>query len=223
MSLFDVENVDGDMPRVRDMTIGRVSTSDVDEFAHRYHYANGGLCALWRWGLYDGLVLHGVVSYNTPSRQAQAAVFGEEHIAHIWNMGRLIFSDRSPRNCESRLIAGSLRAIQREHPHVWAVLTYAATDAGHIGYVYQATNAIYTGTGGNTYHWVTPDNQRRSTVKVEPAIALQRGWRPVVSGVKHRYLYILGNKTERRERMRMLKLPSLPYPKATQDVSAAAS
>lgn len=31
---------------------------------------------------------------------------------------------------------------------------------------------------------------------------------------KHRYVYILGTPAERRARRKLLKLPSLPYPKA---------
>jgi hypothetical protein len=47
VSLFDVENVET-MPKVRDMTIGPVSTGDVREFARRYHYAGSEGSATWR-------------------------------------------------------------------------------------------------------------------------------------------------------------------------------
>lgn len=218
MSLFDVENVET-MPKVRDMIVTPVTPGDVQEFARRYHYTNTGGNMTWRWGLWHGPVLHGVVAYNLPTRRTCESVFGKEH-GHdkVWHMGRLILSDNSPRNSESRLIGGSLQAIQRQYPDVWAVVTFAATDVGHIGTVYQATNAIYTGTGGDAFYFVDKDGQRHSTHhgghRVHLDRAAQMGWTRKRGGVKHRYVYILGNKTERRQRLKMLRYPILPYPKA---------
>lgn len=218
-SLWDVESANTAAVKVRDMTVGPASVADVQEFASRYHYTETAGNATWRWGLWHGPVLHGVVSYNLPTRSVCASLFGEEHLHRVWHMGRLILSDDSPRNSESRLIGGSLRAIQREHPDVWAVLTYAATDAGHLGYVYQATNALYTGTGGDPYYYIDSHGARRGTHlgghAVGPERAAGMGWTRHRGGPKHRYLYILGNKRERRERLELLRLPLLPYPKET--------
>lgn len=217
VSLFDVEN-ETEMPKVRDMAVSHVSTSDVQEFARRYHYTGVGNNANWRWGLWHGVILHGVVSYNLPTRSVCASVFGEEHLHKVWHMGRLILSEESPHNSESRLIGGSLKAIQREYPDVWAVLTYAATDAGHLGYVYQATNALYTGTGGDPVYYVDQDGKRRGTHLDGHGVGAERaaemGWTRHQGGVKHRYLYVLGSKTQRRQRLDQLRLPQMSYPKA---------
>jgi hypothetical protein len=100
---------------------------------------------------------------------------------------------------------------------VWAVITYAATDVGHIGTVYQATNALYTGTGGETWFYVDQQGRRHGTHHGGQRVHLDRaelmGWRREQGGVKHRYLYVLGNKTQRRQRMALLRYPVLPYPK----------
>jgi hypothetical protein len=219
MSLFDVENLE-EMPKVRDMTVGPVSTSDVQEFARRYHYTETGGNMTWRWGLWHGPVLHGVVAYNLPTRSACESVFGAEHGPDkVWHMGRLILSENSPRNSESRLIGGSLRAIESNYPDVWGVLTYAATDVGHIGYVYQATNAIYTGPSSTEYFYIDPAGARRSSYlggsRVKADRAESMGWSRRDGMPKHRYLYVLGNKAERRHRMNLMRLPILPYPKKT--------
>lgn len=218
MSLWDVED-DSDVSevKVRDMHVARASVKDVQEFARRYHYTGVGNNIHWRWGLYHGVVLHGVVAYNLPTRSVCASVFGEERLHNVWHMGRLILSDDSPRNSESRLIAGSLRAIQRDYPDVWGVLTYAATDVGHLGYVYQATNALYTGTAGDPFYYVDQQGQRRGTHLdgrgVTEERAREMGWTRHKGGAKHRYLYVLGSKTQRRQRMAHLRLPTMPYPK----------
>lgn len=44
---------------------------------------------------------------------------------------------------------------------------------------------------------------------------MRRGWTVHDGLPKHRYVYILGNKTQRRHRLGLLKYPILPYPKKT--------
>lgn len=217
LSLFDVDETTSDV-KVRDTTISPVSTRDVAEFCKRYHYTETAGSALWRWGLWHGHTLLGVVAYNLPTRETCEMVFGKGHHDKVWHMGRLALADDAPANSESRLIGGSLRAIRDGHPGVWGVLTYAATDVGHVGYVYQATNAIYTGTGGHAHYYKDAKGLRRATYlggkDVPLSRALAMGWTRHEGGPKYRYVYVLGSKSQRKERMKLLLLPSLPYPKA---------
>ena len=217
VSLWDVDDVDTFGP-VSQMTVGSVEQIDVREFCRRWHYTGAGGSALWNYGLYDGEVLVGVVTYNLPTRRACASVFGEQHVDKVAHMGRLVCADDAPRNSESRLIALSLKSLAVDQPHLWAVLTFAAQDEGHIGYVYQATNAVYTGTGGYTKTYLRADGTQMSTNgKCGPdeiKRLLANGGRIVNALPKHRYVYILGTPAQRRERRKLLKLPSLPYPKA---------
>tara|TARA_R110000868_G_scaffold57162_1_gene176798 strand:+ start:749 stop:1279 length:531 start_codon:yes stop_codon:yes gene_type:complete len=171
----------------------------------------------WNYGLWDGITLVGVVSYNIPTREACAAVFGVERTLWVAHMGRLVCADDAPRNTESRLIAASLRLFRRDYPVVRAVLTYAAVGEGHIGYVYQATNALYIGTTSATHYYKDQHNRRRSSkqgVRLSIPKAIARGWEVHHEPGKHRYIYLLGSKTERRESARLLKYETQPYPKA---------
>lgn len=227
-SFWDAEDEATEPIKVRDTTIGPASPADVAEFCRRYHYTNTPGNAQWRWGLWHQHTLLGVIAYNLPTRRACESVFGPEYYEHVWHMGRLSMAESAPPNSESRLIGGSLRAIQRDHPHVWGVLTFAATDVGHIGYVYQATNALYTGLAGSGHYFTDQSGSPRSTygpggwmVTAERAAAW--GWLRHESTGKHRYLYILGTKRERRDRLAMLRHPVLPYPKALPTETGLAS
>jgi hypothetical protein len=216
VSLFDVENLE-EMPKVRDMTVGPVSVSDVAEFARRYHYTGIEGSALWRWGLWSDAVLHGVVAYNLPTRSVCESVFGPDYFDKVWHMGRLVLSEDSPRNSESRLIGLSLKEIEKTRSDIWAVLTYADPSVGHIGTVYQATNAIYTGRSdaSSVRYYIDNNGKRHGTraTSCRTDEAESRGWTLHRGETKHRYVYILGNKTQRRERRALLKYPALPYPK----------
>ena len=216
VSLWDVDDVT-EFGRVADMTVGPVEQIDVREFCRRWHYTNSGGSASWNYGLFDGDVLVGVVAYNLPTREACAAVFGQEHLSHVAHMGRLVCAEDAPRNSESHLIAGSLKRLHQSQGF-WAVLTYAAQDEGHIGYVYQATNAIYTGTSSPKPYYLDADGRKWGSKSGTWSEAKRRadalGHTRVMSPPKHRYVYILGTPAERRARRKLLKLPSLPYPKA---------
>ena len=215
VSLFDVDDVT-EFGHVRDLTVGKASQSDVHEFCRRWHYSNTGGNMSWNYGLWDGFVLVGVVSYNLPTMDTCESFFGPENWAWVAHMGRLVCAEELPRNSESHLIAGSLRALKRDVPNFRAVVTYASIGAGHIGYVYQATNALYTGQTAPRSYYEDQSGQMRSTKQgqyVSHAAARERGWIVKTDPGKHRYLYLLGNKTERKEALRLLKFPVLPYPK----------
>lgn len=221
-SLFDIEDLEiTHTPAVSELQISKVSAADVMEFTKRYHYAGeaaANACS-WRYGLWSGATLYGVVSYNLPTRSVCESVFGEEHHDKVWHMHRLACADNSPPLSESRLIGQSLRQIHREYG-VWAVITYADTNAGHIGTVYQATNALYTGLSAIKYYYVDEHGNHRSRYQdgntVTPELAADRNWQRREGKPKHRYLYILGTKKQKRIRRKLLRYPVLPYPKAQQ-------
>lgn len=224
VSLFDADDVESFSP-VRQMAVHPVTVGDVEEFARRWHYSGSAGSALWRYGLYDGAVLVGVVAYNLPVRRACEMVFGPEHYERVVHMGRLICADNAPRNVESRLIGESLRMLKRDKPELWAVLTFAAQDQGHLGYVYQATNALYTGTGGYGKNYTAADGSMVSTTAKcgpeERERLLAHGGTISEALPKHRYLYLVGSKTERRRSRALLRLPVLPYPKAAAIATGA--
>ena len=228
VSLFDVDDATG-FSSVADMTVSRVPPKDVNEFCRRWHYTSHGGATSWSYGLWDGVVLVGVCSYNMPTMDACSCVFGADEWRRVLHMGRLVCADEAPRNSESRLIAGSLRHLSIDLPDIRAVLTYAAQSQGHVGYVYQATNAIYTGTGGHSVIYLDDRGRQRSDYQrgmvlngvrlkgqISAAQAIQLGWTRSAGPPKHRYVYLVGNRAERRYWRSRLLLPVLPYPKEVQ-------
>jgi hypothetical protein len=220
-NLFDV--YDGhDYSAVRDMVIGPASRSDVNEFAQRWHYTATGGNMTWNYGLWDGYSLVGVVSYNLPTMPACSAYFGQERWEWVVHMGRLICAEDAPRNVESKLISGSFALLRKSRPEARSVVTYAATGQGHIGYVYQATNAIYCGMTASSHFYIDEHGRRRAPkqgTNLSMDKARARGWTVHHEPGKHRYVYLLGSKTERKEALKLLKFPVLPYPKPIIDTT----
>ncbi len=214
-NLFDVSER-GSMSAVRDMVVGPASKNDLDEFCRRWHYMNRGGSVRSIFGLWDENTLVGCVAYNLPTMETCASVFGKDRWHTVFHMSRLVCAENAPRNSESKLIGASLKLLKDARPDLKCVVTYAAQSAGHVGYVYQATNALYTGTGGEKYSYLDEQGDVRSTKqgnRVSLAGAEAKGWRRVSNLPKHRYIYLLGTKTEKAESRKLLLLEVQPYPK----------
>ena len=200
-------------------TISKIDTKIGKEFVKRHHYShgihNGPMC----YGLFDHMTLVGVLAFATPcSENVCASVFGPEHKRSVTELHRLVLLDEVPKNMESWFIARVLKLFKQDRPNYKAVLTFADATQGHLGIIYQATNAIYSGMSGKATFYLDEDNRlrhpRQNGVNITPDMAKERGWRPVKRDGKHRYLYLLpSDKKERKVLNQMLKLPTLPYPK----------
>jgi hypothetical protein len=201
------------------------------EFIKRWHYAHSATAGVLCYGLFadDGELL-GVSIYNNGFRDMQAGVFGPEHADRVIHHHRLAISEsaREQGVKVSQFIGMCNRKITEDRPDLWALVTYADTTFGNSGAIYRATNALFTGTQskGNVY-FVTPEGEFRSVSK-----SLSKGWDPSQGGTdwsarleeaarrdwklhrsngRNRYVYLLGNKAERRVRRAMLRWPVLPY------------
>ena len=98
------------------------------------------------WTPEDELI--GVSVFGMGNHETRCGVFGAEHFAGILHHHRLAAHPSVPHGLTSSFLAASLRALRRHRPDVLAVVTYADLDQGHVGTVYKATNALYSGPRG---------------------------------------------------------------------------
>ncbi len=200
----------------------------VKEFHYSHGIHNGPTC----YGLldrFDANRLVGVLAIATPcSENVRRSVFGPEHVNAVTELHRLVLHDEIPHNSESYFIAAALRLHKRAKPHTWAVVSFADATEGHVGTIYQATNAIYTGSSGRATFYLDQDGRlrhpRQCGVNITPATAAERGWTPVKREGKHRYLFLLpDNRAHRRHLIKHVRLDSLPYPKGNFRASEEAA
>lgn len=92
------------------------------------------------------------------------------------------------------------------------VVSYADTSQNHHGYIYQATNWIYTGMSAKRTERYDPLNpNKHSKTVVESMDRVDTAVRN--RSQKHRYVYILGTKKEKMELLSCLNYDILDYPK----------
>lgn len=190
------------------------------DFVTAHHYSKGTPNAQTAaYGLWEGSWLIGAIMFATPCSEAvRGSVFGPDHVQRVTELSRLVILDVTPRNAESWLIARALHALKLERPHLWAVVSFADPSAGHVGTIYQATNALYYGQGRRERFFVDPGgrlrHRRQCGRNISPERAAELGWTPVTRLPKHRYAFFMGDsKRHRRELLERTVLERQPYPK----------
>lgn len=176
--------------------------------------------------------LIGAIVYGQPvGRSAAESVSKLISVYEVFELTRLFIHDGYGRNIESFALSKSLDFLRRDFPNIKAIITYADGEQGHRGIIYQACNFHYQGNSslalmpnhsvslvGPPYEWIH-SRTVSSTYGSHNIEHLKKKightfWRKKESS-KHRYVYLLGNKTERKQILKNLKHPFQPYPKNT--------
>ena len=95
-----------------------------------------------------------------------------------WNdfleLNRMAFSDRLPRNSESRALAVAFRLIKKHYPHIGWVVSFAdATQCGD-GAIYRAAGFVLTGIKKNTTIWSAPEGEKFSRMSLTEITSRQQ-------------------------------------------------
>lgn len=158
-----------------------------------------------------GVVMYGVPASSTLLR----GICGDEEAKNVYELTRLWIDDSVGKNGESFLIGRSLRLLDRE-----IIVSFADSSQGHVGYVYQATNWIYTGLSSkfrdpkvkgleHQHHATYANGMTNSQLREKYGDRLYFVDRPR----KHRYIYFNASKSRKKQLLGKLKYASLPYPK----------
>jgi hypothetical protein len=166
--------------------------------------------------LFDTDRIVGVVIYGTPSSSPlREGVCGVEEKNNVIELNRLWIEDGTPKNTESYLIGGSIKKVNKE-----IVVSYADSTEGHIGIVYQATNFYYTGLSAKRTNWSIDGmsgkhSQTLADQHTSKELREKYGdrFKLVERSRKHRYIYFNCKKHRKKQLLKKLNYPILPYPK----------
>lgn len=186
------------------MQVLAIKPEETRQWFLQKHYMKRMPLIMFAYGLYEENNLIGVVTYGAPASPHLArGVCGEEHALDVLELNRLVL-ERNEKNLASRLVAQSMRLL----PAPKIVVSYADTKQGHIGYVYQATNFLYTGLSAKRKDPVgfdTSGNGKHSRGKWGKDL--------VDRPRKHRYVTFVGNRRQKKELRKKLRYEVQPYPK----------
>ena len=186
-----------------DYTVVQIPYEATKDWILNIHYAKRMPSISYAYGLYSHDEMVGMVSYGSPASPSLCkGICGEEYKSDVIELNRLVLKDNLP-NEASFLVARSLKLL----PKPKVVVSYA--DAGghfHTGFVYQATNFLFTGTTRPRTDIAGKDGKHSRHHLGDITKRVDRT-------AKHRYVYFIGSKRERKVLREALRYPVLDYPK----------
>ena len=198
-----------------------IDRSQCRDFVLNRHYAHRWPSISHSFGLVDSGELRGIVTYGNPSSAPlRDGVAGKSFSDCVIELNRLCLL-KNEENEASMLVGRSLKML----PKPSIVISFADTSLGHVGYVYQACNFTYHGLsakrtdwkikGAEHMHGQTIADQFRGVKNRAEAMRSKYGDKFYLEDRprKHRYIFVVGSKSQRRKIMRSIKYPEQPYPK----------
>jgi hypothetical protein len=184
------------------MKVLPINSFEVEPWLLEKHYAKRMCPISYAFGLYENNQLVGVVTFGVPASPFLCmGVCGEEHKDIVLELNRLCLND-GIKNGASFLVGKSLQML----PKPTIVVSYADTSMNHIGYIYQASNFIFTGTTKERTDMAGEDGKHS---RHNHGISENR----INRSAKHRYIFFVGNKHQKKLLMNKLNYPIEAYPK----------
>ena len=179
----------------------------------------------------------GVIVYGDPiGRLTGQSISDEIERTEVLELTRLFIYDGYGSNIERWFISQSFNWLRKNKPEIKALISYASPVEGHSGTIYQATNWIYQGNnnrwndgwifkfdeetrlpwtlsdrwihGRTIFPYYKTNDPHKIAEQVDKPFWIRKELQ------KHRYVYILAKKKDKKKILRTLKHETLPYPKS---------
>jgi len=188
-------------------TVHTIERKDAKPWIMKKHYAKRMPSVAHSFGLFKDGVVTGVCIYGiTPNYIEQEAWKPYD----LLELSRLVIESET-KNIGSWFISQTFKLLSK--PVV--IISYADKGQDHVGYIYQATNWNYTGVGADKAVTVVFDGGLTIHNRHSKEINSRHNGRgtKIKSDGKYRYYQFLGSKKQKKEMLRALRYPILPYPK----------
>tara|TARA_Y100001938_G_C7929164_1_gene348467 strand:+ start:75 stop:725 length:651 start_codon:yes stop_codon:yes gene_type:complete len=168
------------------------------------------------FGLYYESILVGVLTYGIPpSPSLCRGVCGHEFAGDVLELNRLCLLNNK-KNEASFFVSKTLTMLKK--PKI--IVSYADTSMNHVGKVYQSCNFIYTGLSAKHTEWRIIGSNKHSKnickqVPLSQRLQENSKYQTVDRPQKHRYIYFIGSKKEKKIYKKHLNYSKLSYPKGT--------
>ena len=183
------------------MKVIPIKSEETTPWLLKKHYAKRLPNIMYAFGLYDEELV-GVVTYGIPASPSLCiGVCGKENKDIVLELNRLFIND-GIKNGASMLVGNSLSMLPR--PRI--IVSYAYTAMNHVGYVYQATNFLFTGTTKFRTDMSAGEGKHSRHSNGDIMDRVDRS-------SKHRYVYFVGDKKQKSMLQNQLRYEIMPYPK----------
>ena len=182
-----------------------ISYKEAISFLLPRHYSGRKPSITYSFGYYEDNKLKAVCTFGKPASNSLCiGVCGKEYSSNVYELNRLCV-DGSINIQLSYFVSWCLRKLKKYN---LIIVSYADKQMNHNGYIYQATNFIYTGaTKSRTDKYVEGGKHSRHYDNTK-----QNRLRKFRSS-KHRYIYFTCSKKYKKKFTEALNYPVENYPK----------
>ena len=184
-------------------SVKQIEYKDTKHLILNVHYAKRMPSISFAYGLFEYDNFVGLVSYGTPASPSLCkGIMGEEYKSHVLELNRLVLVNNK-KNEASYLVSQSLKLL----PKPRCIVSYADTQQGHAGCIYQASNFLFTGTTKARTDMAGKDGKHSRH-------HLGDRTNRVFRSAKHRYVTFIGDKKQKKKYLNLLNYPIIKeYPK----------
>ena len=192
------------------------------EWLLKKHYLKRMTSFTFSFGIYENENLIGIITFgNAIPLNMKKSLFGEKYMDYVYELNRLCTNDNLDKNIHSYFISQVFKLL----PKPIIIVSYADKSFGHNGYIYQASNFIFTGESHTQLDWKLKgkENIHSRTLMDEFAYEKDRikklkekygsNLYQVKREPKFRYVYVLANKKLKKEIMKNKLFNIYQYPK----------
>jgi len=219
------------MASAKDILVKPIKAAAANALVKRVHYSgkvvsNSNL----HFGVFLNGSLEGAMSFGSPIDKRKVVPLVRDT---SWNgmleLNRMAFSDRLPRNSESRAMSIAFKMIKKNYPHIEWILSFSDGCQCGDGTIYRASGFILTAikknsrlfklSDGSVYHKLNFEQTRPTEVQRKlrkkhnmpnssVSALLKKEGVEVIEGYQLRYIYFLNPEARKR-----LTVPVLPFSK----------
>lgn len=209
MSIKDIYKVDS------------IKSQETYDWLLNKHYMKRLTSISYAFGLFKKKKLVGVCTYgNALPIGMLIGVCGKKYKKIVYELNRLCV-DNNDKNCLSYFVSQTLKML----PKPKIIISYSEIEQGHYGYIYQATNFLYTGHSHTQKDWKLKGKEDIHTRTLMDEFSYEKdrisklkqkygdNLYQVERKPKNRYVYFIGSKTQKKNMLKNLKYEIKPYPK----------
>ena len=156
------------MATAKDIRVAPISAKDAADLVRRVHYSGKVVQnSQLHFGVFLDGRLEGAMQFgpSLDKRKIQGLVRDTG-----WNnfieLNRMAFSDRLPRNSESRALGVAFRLIRKHYPHIEWIISFADGTQCGDGTIYRASGFVLTAIKKNDQIWAAPEGETFSRVSL---------------------------------------------------------
>lgn len=173
-------------------TVDPIEEKVAKAFVLQHHYSGSYPAAVFRAGLFrherfQKPLLCGVAVFSVPCNQRVVPKYTNLEPNEGIELGRFVLLDEEPGNTESFFLARAMKLLRIAKPHIRAVISYSdpiprrSLDGkiilpGHLGIIYQSSNATHFGRSSARTLKLLPSGEVVSDRALSKLRSKSRGW-----------------------------------------------